>query len=76
MPDMSEFDKYKPKVVKPWDMLNPNEPRSTKSLMEERLSICRECPFFNKLTVGCNKCGCFLRMKTKLLNATCPIGKW
>jgi hypothetical protein len=66
----------KPRQVKPWDMLNPNQPRSTKQLVEERLSICRDCEFFNSLTVGCNKCGCFLRMKTKLHNATCPIGRW
>lgn len=76
MPDMSQYENYDPKVVKPWDMLNPNEPRSTKQLQEERLAICVECPFFNKATVGCKKCGCFLRMKTKLLNAVCPVGKW
>jgi hypothetical protein len=75
-PDMSQYENYDPKVVRPWDMLNPQEPRSTKQLVEDRLAICRECPFFNKITVGCNKCGCFLRMKTKLVNAVCPIGKW
>lgn len=62
--------------VKPWDMLNPKEPRSSRELQAERLAICVDCPFFNKLTVGCNKCGCFLKMKTKLERATCPIGHW
>lgn len=57
-------------------MLNPKEPRSDKELIEHRLEICRECPFFNNKTVACRKCGCFLKMKTKLLNATCPVHKW
>lgn len=71
-----------PKIVKPWDMLNPNEPRSSKELSEDRIDICKgtntgvACEFFNPITVGCNKCGCFLKMKTKLYNAVCPIGKW
>ena len=74
MPDDSLDDK--PKQMMPWDLLNPNQPRSTKELQNARLAICRECEFFNALTVGCKKCGCFMRMKTKLHNATCPVGKW
>lgn len=66
----------KPREVKPWDMLNPKQPRSTKELQQERLAICRQCEFFNSLTVGCNICGCFMRAKTKLANATCPKGHW
>ncbi len=66
----------KSRQMMPWDLLNPNQPRSTKELQNSRLAICRECEFFNALTVGCKKCGCFMRMKTKLHNATCPVGKW
>jgi hypothetical protein len=62
--------------VKPWDLLNPNEPRSKEELQKERLAICFECPFLNKLTVSCTKCGCFMKLKTKLEAATCPVGKW
>jgi hypothetical protein len=66
----------KPYIVKPWDMLNPKQPRSSKDLRDQRMAICVDCEFFNKITVGCNKCGCFLKMKTKLENAICPIHKW
>lgn len=62
--------------VKPWDMLNPNEPRSKKDLADARLAICKECPFLIQSTVVCKKCGCFMNMKTKLEKAVCPVGKW
>ena len=62
-------------VVRPWDFFNPNE-KKDKNLLAERLEICKVCPSFNKLTVGCNECGCFLKMKAKMERATCPLGKW
>lgn len=62
--------------VRPWDMLNPNEERSTKELQTYRLAICRECPLFNQFSQTCQKCKCFMRMKTKLARAYCPEHKW
>lgn len=62
--------------VKPWDMLNPREPRSEEEIVEYRLSICRTCEFFKPKTEQCRKCGCFMNLKTKLERANCPIGKW
>jgi ribosomal protein L32 len=62
--------------VKPWDLLNSNEPRSEEYLKEQRLSICRQCPEYIKLTTMCKKCGCIMEFKTRLENAQCPIGKW
>jgi len=62
--------------VKPWDLLNPNEPRSGEELKEQRISICRQCPEYISLTTQCKKCGCIMEMKTRLENAVCPIGKW
>ena len=62
--------------VKPWDLLNPNQPRSAEELHEARLEICRACEFFKPRTERCSKCGCFMKLKTKLENAKCPIGKW
>lgn len=62
--------------VKPWDMLNPNEKRSEEELVEYRLSICAECPFFRKGAQQCRKCGCFMKLKTRLHRANCPMGKW
>lgn len=61
--------------VKPWDMLNPNEPKNA-DLGDKRMSICETCPELIELTKTCKKCGCFMIMKTKLENATCPLDKW
>ena len=67
---MSEDD------VKPWDLLNPNSPRSQEELVAYRLEICRGCPFFRQRSQTCKKCGCFMTLKTTLKNAKCPIDKW
>lgn len=58
------------------DLFNPLQPRSPEDLMEERMAICRECPFFNPRSVRCRKCGCFMSLKTTLKQAKCPEGKW
>lgn len=62
--------------VKPWDLINPNQPRSPKDLALYRLSICETCEFFRPKSQTCKKCGCFMRLKTTLENAKCPMGKW
>lgn len=62
--------------VKPWDLFNPNQPRSPEELAESRLEICRSCEFYRARTNQCKKCGCFMKLKTSLENAKCPIGKW
>ncbi|NDB60995.1 hypothetical protein EB001_21495 [bacterium] len=62
--------------VKPWDLFNPNEPRSGEQLSKYRLEICQACDFYKKRTNQCKKCGCFMKLKTTLENARCPIGKW
>ena len=52
---------------------------------DERLEICRECPFFKYDKVNpetqvadgrCLKCGCFMNVKAHWASAECPIGKW
>ena len=62
--------------VKPWDLLNPNSPRSPEELAAYRLEICKTCPFYRKLSNTCRKCGCFMKLKTTLAHAKCPEGKW
>ena len=62
--------------VKPWDLLNPNQPRSTEELHETRLAICKTCEHFKPKSERCALCGCFMKLKTKLENASCPVGKW
>ena len=58
------------------DLFDPNQPRSGKDLIEYRLAICNECPFFNKISKQCRKCGCFMKLKSTLKQASCPVGKW
>jgi hypothetical protein len=62
--------------VKPWDLLNPNKERSSEELAEKRLNICYSCAAFKPLTQRCSKCGCFMKLKTQLEKAYCPLGKW
>lgn len=43
-------------------------------MQEQRLKICNSC---EHLTFGiCRVCYCYVALKTKLENATCPKGKW
>jgi hypothetical protein len=42
----------------------------------KRLEICTECPRLFKKTYTCKECGCFMKIKTHLKSAECPIGKW
>ena len=51
------YNQYMSDDVKPWDLLNPNAPRSQEELVAYRLEICRGCPFFRKLSQTCKKCG-------------------
>lgn len=59
-----------------FDLFDPREQRSDKELIEQRLAICNQCPAFNKNLAKCKKCGCFMKLKTTLQEAKCPIGKW
>lgn len=74
------LDQSRKREVRPWDLLkgkdSPGGARATHEEKEKRLSICKECPRFVKLTSQCLECGCIMKLKTKLLDATCPLGKW
>lgn len=41
-----------------------------------RLSICKNCEFFDVGQNRCNKCGCYLAFKTWLKAEKCPIDNW
>ena len=79
---MSKWEEYKKKKeqeerdVRPWDFLNPNTEYASEEIADERYSICKVCPEFIKLTTQCKKCGCIMKAKTRLAQASCPIGKW
>lgn len=64
------------KEARPWDLFNKNLGRVELEVSQKRLDICKECPRFIKTTTQCKECGCIMRLKTKLPNASCPLGKW
>ena len=61
--------------AKVWDLFNGSA-RTQEEISEYRLEICRGCEFYRKRTNQCSKCGCFMKLKTTLEKAKCPIGKW
>ena len=62
-------------AVKPWDLLK-KENYTNEEIAQARFDECKKCEFLFQKTNTCKKCGCFMVAKTKLKNATCPIGKW
>lgn len=61
-------------VAKPWDLLNPLEPRVTREAASQRMSVCNSCP---ELKMGiCMQCMCRMKWKTTLSAAFCPLHKW
>jgi hypothetical protein len=78
MSEKSAWQKYKENLgdTRPWHLLLSEQYEKNKELVDERLSICKQCPELIKLTTQCKKCGCFMDAKTKLKLAECPLGKW
>lgn len=61
-------------MVTPFDLFKRNN-RVNKEERNARYAVCKACPDLLK-TGQCKHCGCFMRQKTKLKCAECPIGKW
>ena len=72
---MSNKDDAKHSDAKFWDLFNGSA-RSPEELAESRLEICKGCEWFRKNTQTCKKCGCFMKLKTLIDKASCPVGKW
>lgn len=70
------IENNKNSAVGPMDLISPNTEWASEQKSNERFSICKSCPELIKLTSQCKKCGCFMKAKTKLEKAVCPIGKW
>jgi hypothetical protein len=49
---------------------------ATAEVAADRLDICHECPRLFKPTGSCKECGCFVKTKTLVASASCPLGKW
>ena len=45
------------------------------NVLKMRWDICLGCEFF-KDSGRCSKCGCFMKVKTQFIHASCPVGKW
>lgn len=74
---MSRWKEYVEKTVgaSPLGLLN-KENYIEEEFQQKRYAICLECPDLTEHTKQCKHCGCFMQMKTKLISAGCPIGKW
>jgi len=44
-------------------------------IIHNRIKHCRGCDFLTS-SFRCIKCGCFMKVKTRLIGSKCPIGKW
>jgi hypothetical protein len=75
---MTPWQEYKKKLgqTRPWDIVNPNAEYVPEEEAKRRLSFCETCPSLIKFTHQCKECGCFMKLKTKLSKAECPLGKW
>jgi hypothetical protein len=47
-----------------------------KEVFEKRIKKCGFCENLFRLTWTCKKCGCFMGVKARVKNTTCPIGRW
>lgn len=74
----SSWSKWKSNLgdARPWHMLNPGQKKVDTEIAKTRMSICQACPELIKATTTCTKCGCFMKLKTRLEGSSCPIGKW
>jgi hypothetical protein len=61
--------------TRPWDALNPKN-YTDDDTARKRMDVCDGCSRLLKATYQCKECGCFIKLKTKLTQAACPIGKW
>jgi hypothetical protein len=75
---MSKWEEWKKAqgTTRPWHIFDPEKIADDPEFAKKRLEICKACPELIKLTSQCKKCGCFMTLKTKLKEATCPLRKW
>ena len=60
----------------PWDLLDPRIKPVPEKIYQDRYETCLSCPLLNKVMKTCAACGCFMKLKATLPNASCPKGKW
>ena len=45
-------------------------------IFEQRLSICKQCEYYDPSQTRCKHCGCWLGQKARWALDSCPIDKW
>lgn len=75
---MNAWQEYKKKLgtTRPWDVFDPRVENIAEEDAIKRYETCLACPRLLQSTKQCRECGCFMALKVKLKEATCPIGKW
>lgn len=48
----------------------------SETVYQKRMSICRKCEYFDKISMRCKHCGCFLQQKARVALDSCPINRW
>ena len=67
--ELADFDMRKiPRVFH--RLLTFNE-----EVLQGRWDECAKCEFLTE-KLKCQKCGCFMRIKSRVAKMKCPIGKW
>lgn len=74
---MTRWKEYVSKTLttSPVALLNHNN-YIEEEIVKKRYETCTQCPDLTEHTKQCKHCGCFMQAKTKLINASCPLGKW
>ena len=49
--------------------------KADNDIVLNRINECKNCSFITP-RFKCIKCGCFMKVKTQITHAKCPIGKW
>lgn len=59
-----------------FDLFRKAAEKANQDLYDTRIEVCSSCDLLIKPTFQCKECGCFMKLKAKLVDATCPLGKW
>jgi hypothetical protein len=64
--------------ARPWDIFIANSENApmNDAIADARYNICLGCEDLINLTKMCKHCGCFMKVKTQLPHAECPLKKW
>lgn len=68
--------KFTFEVVKDVLVTNDYQIYATEKVKQERLDICKKCPYYHEQQNRCRHCGCWLEHKVKFNVSSCPIDKW